>query len=408
MSAPRALVVGMGIAGLATAMRLREVGWEPLLVERAPERRPAGYFVGLFETGRATAQRMGVLDAIGNRADPDGKTYDVDRSGERRRPSMGYGDLPGDPRLIMRGDIEAALYPQIAATTEIRYGTTPVAIDEHDDGVDVTLRTTSGAGPGWATTETTERFDLVVGADGLRSTVRRLAFGPDSQLLRPLNHIIGATLLKEQVPGFRPTDGLTLAEEGRSAWVFPFADHAPGVLFSYRTDDEDAEFRREPIESLRAAYGPEPAGPILENLFEQFEAADDSLFDSVHQVDMPTWHTDRVVLVGDSAWCLTLYSGMGASLGMAGADLLGTTLARNPGNTTRALREWEQRLRPFVDVQQRSGRTDGLSMFVPQTRRDLATRNVMSKVTSNKLTNRLMRAAIATKFKEKSLDIAAP
>ena len=407
MSTPRALVVGMGIAGLATAMRLREVGWEPVLVERAADRRPAGYFVGLFETGRATAQRMGVLDAIGNRADPDGTTYDVDRSGTRRRPSMAYGDLPGDPRLILRGDIEAALFPQVAGSTEIRYGTTPVTLVEHADGVEVTLRTTT-TGPDAAPTETTERFDLVVGADGLRSTVRRLAFGPDDERLRPLHHIIGATLLKEQVPGFGPTDGVVVAEEGRAAWVFPFADRTPGVLFSYRTHDEDAQFRRPPVESLRAAFGPEPAGPVLEHLFGQFEDADDSLFDSVHQVEMPSWHTDRVVLVGDAAWCLTLYSGMGASLGLAGADLLGTTLARNPGNIARALREWEQRLRPFVAVQQRSGRTDGLAMFVPQTRRDLAARRVMSRVSSTRVTKRAMRALVASKFKEKSLDVAAP
>ncbi|MFE1589282.1 hypothetical protein [Streptomyces sp. NPDC059402] len=44
---------------------------------------------------------------------------------------------------------------------------------------------------------------------------------------------------------------------------------------------------------------------------------------------MDTWHTDRVVLLGDAAWCLTLYSGMGASTAMAGADLLGTLLQRN-------------------------------------------------------------------------------
>ncbi|PFG41484.1 2-polyprenyl-6-methoxyphenol hydroxylase-like FAD-dependent oxidoreductase [Isoptericola jiangsuensis] len=404
MTAPRALVVGTGIAGLAAAMRLREIGWEPLLVERAPGRRPAGYFVGLFETGRATAQRMGVLDAIGNRIDPEGVTYDVDRSGTRRRPSMGYGDLPGEPRLIMRGDIEAALHAQIGEDVEIRYGTTPVAVDEHPDGVDVTLSTATGDHE----TRTTERFDLVVGADGLRSTVRRLVFGPDSELLRPLNHIIAATLLKEQVPGFRTGDGLTLAEEGRAAWVFPFADHAPGLLLTYRTDDEDAQFRRPPLESLRAAFGPEPAGPVLENLLGQFADVDDTLFDSVHQVDMPTWHSDRVVLVGDSAWCLTLYSGMGASLGLAGADLLGTTLARNPGNPARALREWEQRLRPFVAVQQKSGRTDGLAMFVPQNRRDLALRGVMSTMTSNRLTNKAMRSFIASRFREKSVDVAAP
>ncbi|MFF4018761.1 hypothetical protein [Streptomyces sp. NPDC001843] len=74
-------------------------------------------------------------------------------------------------------------------------------------------------------------------------------------------------------------------------------------------------------------------------------------------MEMSAWHTDRVVLLGGSAWCLTLYSGMGASTALVGADLLGTLLQRNGSNTCRALRGWDQRPRPFIALQQRSGRT---------------------------------------------------
>ncbi|WP_052034331.1 hypothetical protein [Streptomyces pseudogriseolus] len=212
---------------------------------------------------------MDVLDAIGNWDDPTTVNYDVDRHGRRRR-TPAFPDVPGSPRLVLRGDVESAFHDTVAPHTEIRYGTTPTALQEHTGGVDVTLRTTTGQ----EATETTERFDLVVGADGLRSTIRRLAFGPDPRYMKPMNHIIATAFLKEQVPGLRPQDGLTFSEPGRSAWVFPIANR---VLFNYRTRDEDAQFSRPPAESLRRAFGPEPTGPVLDHLIGQFEKADDFL-----------------------------------------------------------------------------------------------------------------------------------
>jgi 2-polyprenyl-6-methoxyphenol hydroxylase-like FAD-dependent oxidoreductase len=276
----------------------------------------------------------------------------------------------------------------------------PIALDQYLDGVDVEIRD--------LTTETTtvERFDLMVGADGLRSTVRRLAFEPEQSPIRRLNYMIAAFSLPEPVPGYRLQDGLIMAEAGRSVWVFPFADRPPSVLFSYRTDDVDAEFTRPAIDSLRAAYGPEPTGSTLGWLLDQFEKAPDHLFDSAEQVHLDHWHSGRVVLVGDAAWCLTVYSAMGASTGLAGADLLGTMLERHPHDVPRALQDWEDHLRPFIDHHLGSG----MSMrgfFTPGNRAELLLRSVMIRLARLPIAGRLLAKMMTNRARMKSLDIAA-
>ena len=79
---------------------------------------------------------------------------------------------------------------------------------------------------------------------------------------------------------------------------------------------------------------------------------------------MPTWHSGRVVLVGDAAWCLTLYSGMGATAGMLGGATLGDKLAEHPNDLTRALTDYEVELRPFVTKHQRQAHLKS-QLFVP-------------------------------------------
>ncbi|TYB51112.1 FAD-dependent oxidoreductase [Nonomuraea sp. PA05] len=394
----RALVVGLGIAGIATALRLRQIGWEPVLVERAAGRRSNGYFIMLFGTGVASARRLGVLDAIGDRSNNGLTSYEVDRAG-RRRPGMSPANLPGAPRQLLRGDVERGLFSALPDDVEIRYSTVPTHLAQDAIGAEVTLHD-SAAG-----TSVTERFDLVVGADGMRSTVRRLAFGPE-EFLHPLNYMIGATVLDGPVEGFAQNEGLVLAEPGRSVWTFPFSDHAPGLLFSYRTSDIDAEFSRPPIESIRAAFGPQPAGPLLEELMVRFEQAPEVLFDSVHQVRMPRWHRGRVVLMGDAAWCLTLYSGMGASSGIAGGELLGTMLQRHGADLPAALRAWEAQMRPFIGYQQ----DNILSMrrlFTPDDRREQLLRTGMLRLMRAPGIGKAMGRIMAKDMRAKNADVAA-
>lgn len=336
----RVLVVGLGIAGMATALRLRRLGWDVVVLEKAPERRRGGYFIALFGAGIAAAERLGIGPKVPDRSSPEAATYIVDRRGGAR-VGPGYSNLPGKARWMTRGDIEDATFEALPEDVEIRYSSTPVALRQDHDGVEVDILDKN------TDKIVTERFDLVVGADGLRSTVRRLAFEPQGELQR-LGYMIATSCLDEPAPGLRLDEAAIMPEDGRSVWVFAFADRPPTVLFSYRTDDVDGEFKKTPIEALRQAYGPEPTGKLLGWLLDKFETAPDHLFDSAEQVHLDRWSQGRVVLVGDAAWCLTLYSGMGASTSLAGADLLGTMLERHKGDLPKALDAWETQLRPFI------------------------------------------------------------
>ncbi|GAA3358140.1 FAD-dependent monooxygenase [Saccharopolyspora gregorii] len=385
-TAGRALVIGAGISGLATAARLHRAGWTPVLVERAPARRSGGYFVALFGAGRHAARRLGILDAMHDRSGT-AQHLDLDRKG-RRRPGTSFADIPGKPWVMLRGDAERAAFSALPADAEVRYSTVPTAIEQDPGGVDVTLLDTATG------TTTTERYDLVVGADGLRSTVRSLVFGPHEEHLHRLDYMIAACEYPGTPPGLLPGQGATLLEPDRSMWVFAFTDHDPTVLLTYRTDDVDAEFARPPGESIRAAFGPRPLGGTLGDVVATAESSDRLLFDSVEQVRLDTWHRGRVVLVGDSAWCVTLYAGMGVSAGFTGADLLGAVLERHPDDVERALGEWETMLRPHIERFQRNA-FEQRKIFVADSRRQILLRRAMPKLAKTRpgkrLVQRLMR-----------------
>lgn len=396
---PRVLVVGLGISGMAVATSLHAAGWEPVIVERASHRRAGGYFIALHGAGVHAARRLGAGDRVHDRTAHGARTYDMDRAGHRRR-SPNFADQPGRPWVMLRGDVEQGLFDGLPGDVEIRYSTRPVRIEQDDSGATVTLTNTA------TNTGTAERFDLVVGADGLRSTVRSLVFGPHEEFLQPLGYVIGAALLDKPVAGIRPHDGLTIAEPGRAAWVFGFGDRPQTVLFTYRPENVDAEFTRSPIDSLRAAFGPEPTGRILGELLDQFEAAPEYLFDSTHQVKMSSWHTGRVVLVGDSAWCPTLYSGMGASSGLAGADLLGAMVTRYPDDIERALTEWESTIRDYIDAYQQAG-LSMRSYFVPNNEEERVRRARFLRLAVNPIFGPLLRmnSRLKERARIKNVDI---
>lgn len=342
----RVLIVGLGIAGMSAAISLSNAGWIPTIIERTAMRRTGGYFVGLFPEGLQAATRLGVMDYIHLRTPKPSVTWEVNLDGSRRL-SPGFFDQPGNPQGVLRGDIEAGLWQAIDGRMDVRFATTPTEIMTEGDSIRVRMEhLPSGE-------EIEEHFDLVIGADGLRSTVRRLVFGPHEHFMKPLNAMICAFQLNEQVPPFTNRDSVILSRPGRALWIFGFKDRPPTALFTYRTRDIDRQFKHTPGETLREVYQDLSANGIIEHAFDQLAAASDFLFDSVHQVKMPTWHQGRILLLGDAAWCLTLYSGMGATSGMRGGAVLGDMLQRHPRDIETALTAWEQEMRSFIRKQER-------------------------------------------------------
>ncbi|MEU8632573.1 FAD-dependent monooxygenase [Amycolatopsis sp. NPDC048633] len=395
----RALVVGLGISGISTAIRLRQAGWEPEIIERSPERRTGGYFVLLWGAGRSAAERLGFLVNMPDHTARDGAHYEIDRMGNRTRvPS--FSDHPLGPHRMLRGDVENAAFDALPSDIKIRFGTIPSKIQQDGDGVDVTLLDTASG------QTSAERFDLVVGTDGLRSTVRSLAFGPHERYLHRMGRITCAFQVSAPLPGLAQEDGVALLERARSMWVFGFQDRIPTVMLSYESDDIDAEFIRPPAQRLREVFGSQPTGKLLGTVLDEAERAENILFDSVEQVRMDSWHRGRVVLVGDSAWCVTLYAGMGVSAGLCGADLLGTMLERHPVDVERALTEWETQLRPSIKAWQECAGPMRI-LFNPDGRREVLKRRLTARGRTYPIIGPVIRRKRMRTMAEKNFDAAA-
>jgi len=364
----RALVVGLGIAGMSAAIGLRRAGWTPVIVERAPERRTWGYYIFMFQEGLQAAADLGIADHLHTRNPewrPGGNSWTVDRRG-RRKPALGLLDAPSGLASVLRSDIEAALWQGIAGNgtedaVEVRFATTPVEITEGAGGVQVLLED-AGAGKRYR-----EDFDLVVGADGMRSSVRRMVFGPDEDYMVNWKAMICAFQLKEQVPSYEASDSILVARPKRAVWVFGLADHAPCAWLTYRTEDIPDRFAGSAIEQLRAVFSGMDDDPVVRHVLNSLEEAPDHVFDSIHQVKMPRWSTGRVVLVGDAAWCMNTYSAMGSSSSLRGSAALGVAFEEHPDDIAAALDAWETGLRPYITRQQRSARIKQ-QRFVPSSR----------------------------------------
>ena len=358
------LISGAGIAGPTLAFWLKTAGFEPTLIERAPQLRTGGYVIDFWGLGYDIAERMEL-------------TTDIHRIGYRMRELRvvndrgkrvaGFGTnvfrelTNGRYVTLGRSELSQLVFEKVKGTLDVTFDDEIIGLEEREDHVCVQFK--RGAA---------RQFDLVVGADGLHSQVRRLVFGPQEQFEKKLGYAVAAF----EAPGYRPRNEdvyLMYGQPGQMLGRFTLHHNRTLFLFVFTTGNAmlpDTLDRQKEV--LRTRYGEDKweCARILDAL----DGTPELYFDRVSQIRMPSWSRGRVALVGDAAFCVSLLAGQGSALAMTSAYVLAGELAKAAGGHEEAFRQYEAVLRAYIDTKQR-GAERFAGAFAPKTRWGLWFRN---------------------------------
>lgn len=356
----RVLISGASIAGPSLAYWLHRYGFEVTVVERAPALRPGGQAVDFKgRTHLTVLERMGVLDAVRARRTGTTDMVFVDEAG--RELAVMSGEFTGGDVEILRGDLAEILYERTADSVDYVFGDSITALTDTGDEVRVEFE------HGQPRT-----FDLVLGADGIHSRVRKLAFGPEADFVHHLGRyycVAGASrwtdtsLPRERARGFAHNTPGKLAVDGGSKAQQMYMFSSPALDYAR----EDTSAARRIIESTFADMGWH-APRMLADLAE----CDDIYLDSISQVRMHGEYTrGRVALVGDSAYGNTL-AGFGTGLAVVGAYVLAGELATAAGDHVTAFAAYERIMRRYAKI---AGNSNAGPFLAPKTALGIRARN---------------------------------
>jgi 2-polyprenyl-6-methoxyphenol hydroxylase-like FAD-dependent oxidoreductase len=340
------LISGAGIAGPALAYWLKQYGFHPTVIERVSKPHEGGYIFHLHgKNGIEVLKRTGVWEKILEKRRVDKETLFVDESdaivAKIETPSAtGTVEPSGAQYTLKRADVARVLYDHTKDDVEYLFGDSITDIGEDASGVTVSFEKGGD-----------QRFDLVIGADGLHSQVRAIAFGEEARFRHYLGYYVTGYTMQNY-----PLDygvDLVYLSPGKLVTLVGLENNAAIAILIFRQPQElmydfrDTEAQKK---LLREAFAGEKWK--IPELLARMEEVPDFFFDSVSQIRMDTWHKGRIALIGDAGYCPTLLSGFGAQLGLSGAYILAGELMAAAGDYQKAFEAYEHELRPYVAQKQ--------------------------------------------------------
>lgn len=368
MTVGRVLISGAGSAGSTAAYWLASAGWRVTLVEKASGMLSSGNPVDVRGGAASIAHEMGIWPRLEAAATGVDRLVFVDSLGRRRAVINSRQNVSTRDEIeLARATLADALLDASRDSSEIITDDSIAALRDGPTEVEVEFE---HAAP--------RRFDLVIGADGLHSTVRRLAFGPERDFSRPLGMCVGT--MHTSVEATAHDEVVMFDSPGRSLSIHPGGgDPMAAFIFrcNERYDHRDAGAGRRIVESAYSG-----TGWLVEQLLAEWKTAEDVYFDTVSRIDLPRWSRGRITLLGDAANCISLF-GDGSSNAIVGVKTLADALAVHPDDRGAAFAAYEATHRKRL-ARYRRGANVGARFLVPTTRLGIGARNFGVRIASGK------------------------